>query len=150
VGVASSQDVWAVGASDAANYVRSTLVEHWNGTAWSIVSSPNSGGYDYLSSVAVVSSTDVWAVGSTAADDNSPSQTLVEHWNGTAWSVVSSSGPGTRNNYLAAVAPIAANDVWAVGSYENVINGPYRTLIEHWNGTAWSVVPSINIGSLSN
>jgi hypothetical protein len=45
-----------------------TLIEHWNGTRWSVVSSPNPAGYDRLSGVAVVpGSTQVWAEGIQAA-----------------------------------------------------------------------------------
>ncbi len=45
------------------------------------------------------------------------------------WQVVPS--PNTDNNLLQAVATVAANDVWAVGS-----------TIEHWDGSAWQIVPS--------
>jgi hypothetical protein len=39
------------------------------------------------------------------------------------------------------VAAVAANDVWAVGSTSS--NGhDYFTLVKHWDGTHWSVVPS--------
>ena len=40
-----------------------TLTEHWNGTAWSVVASPNAGTINSLQSVAAVSANDVWAVG---------------------------------------------------------------------------------------
>ena len=39
-------------------------VEHWNGTSWAIVPSPNMGtGNNHLNGVAAVSASDVWAVG---------------------------------------------------------------------------------------
>ena len=44
--------------------------------------------------------------------------------------------PSPSTNELHAVTSISANDVWAVGV------GP---ITEHWNGTAWSVVPSPNV-----
>ena len=74
----------------------------------------------------MVSANDVWAVGS------SFTQTLVEHWNGTAWSVVASSNQGTRNNYLNGVGVVSANDLWAVGDY---INSSFvnQTLVEHYS-----------------
>jgi hypothetical protein len=72
-------------------------------------------------------------------------QTLVEHWNGTQWSVVSSPNPGTNYDSLEGVAAISASDVWAVGAY--LYGADTQTLVEQWDGTQWSVVPSPNVGA---
>ena len=57
---------------------------------------------------------------------------------------VSSPNVGSSTNDLSGVSALSNNDVWAVGSY---INGSvYQTLVEHWNGAVWSVVPSPNTG----
>jgi hypothetical protein len=46
-------DAWAVGTTLVAFSRNQTLVEHWNGTAWAIVTSPNPfPGQDYLAAVA--------------------------------------------------------------------------------------------------
>jgi len=46
-----------------------TFTEHWDGTAWTVVPSPNpSPEYDYLVGAAGFAGGDVWAVG--AADEN--------------------------------------------------------------------------------
>jgi hypothetical protein len=151
VAAVSASDVWVVGADDASTPpgqlapLHTTLIEHWNGAAWSIVPSPNSASGGYLAGIAALSSTDVWAVGST--DNASLGQTLIEHWDGASWSLVPSPSPsGATNSYLAGVAGDAANDVWAVGfaNYPGSTPGVTvpQTLIEHWNGTAWSLVPS--------
>jgi hypothetical protein len=129
----SSTDVWAVGSAGG------TLTEHWNGRQWKVVPSPTPG---TLLGVAAVSATDVWAVGSVAASGSGPSQTLIEHWNGTSWSVVPSPNAGTQDNQLNAVTAVTATDVWAVGKFAATSNGVPQTLIEHWDGTSWSVVPS--------
>src|SRR5690348_5630714 len=55
--------------------------------AWNIVPSPNVGTTSHLNSVSVISATDVWAVG------YSSTGTLIEHWDGTSWSIVSSPNP---------------------------------------------------------
>src|SRR5689334_7239646 len=64
---ATATDVWAVGYSEDFGSLRlNTLAEHWDGTRWSIVPSPNPAGKsqpNQLFGVAVVSSDDVWAVG---------------------------------------------------------------------------------------
>ena len=129
----SGSNAWAVGNGC---YESKTLVEHWDGTKWSIVASPNpTAGVNALSSVAAISASNVWAVGWHTS--NGAYQTLVEHWDGTAWSVVSSPNPNPTSNVLAAVAASSASDVWAVG-----YSGLSSTLIEHWNGTSWSVIAS--------
>lgn len=45
-------------------------------------------------------------------------------------------------NYLTGVVAISTNDVWSVGYYLN--NKTLQTLTEHWDGTSWSIVPSLN------
>jgi hypothetical protein len=140
----SSIDCWAAGYYYTGS-VNQTLAEHWDGSNWSVVASPNAGTSDYLFGVAAVSSSDVWAVG---GYNGSPEQTLVEHWNGSAWSVVASPSPGTTTNSLFSVAVVSATDVWAVGHYAN--GSAYQTLIEQWNGSAWSVVSSLSPGSVTN
>src|SRR5205823_5504253 len=51
--------------------------------------------------------------------------------------------PAISDAYLYGVDAASANDVWAVGSRP----GNYDdTLIEHWDGALWSVVPSPNPG----
>jgi hypothetical protein len=60
----SATDVWAVGDYTNSLGYEQTLTEHWDGTSWSVVSSPNVGtGYNYLEGVAAVSANNVWAVG---------------------------------------------------------------------------------------
>lgn len=141
----SPRDIWAVGADDnGAGGSFQALTEHWNGSAWSVVPSPNVGSSDYeLDGVAAVASNDVWAVGTYYG---TPAQTLTEHWNGRAWSVVPSANPGSANNYLNSVTAVSSNDVWAAGTYhvDDAYGPALVTLIEHWNGRVWSAVTSAN------
>jgi hypothetical protein len=138
----SASDAWSVGYSSAGS-TSSTLVEHWNGTAWTVVPSPNPGGAAgaYLYAVHAISATNVWAVGY-----QQPSfSTLIEHWNGKAWKIVPSPNPvGSSGSWLYGVDATTANNVWAVGYWTEGLTT--STLAERWNGTAWSVVPSPNPG----
>ncbi len=148
VAAVSANDVWAVGNSGSQMSSGQTLIEHWNGAQWQIVQSPSpSSRYNTLYGVTAVSATNVWAVG---YDVNTSlvTQTLIEHWNGTQWSVVRSPSPAPVNNQLFSVAAVSARDIWAVGFSTNSTND--QTLIEHWNGTQWSVVKSPNPGSSSD
>jgi hypothetical protein len=149
VSAVSANNVWAVGTfvifPQPEDGVPQTLIEHWNGSAWSVVPSPNVGQTaTILTSVAAVSTTDVWAVG------NAQGQTLTEHWNGSTWSVVSSPNSGTSVNSLYGVTAIASNNVWAVGDTPDGVRSGSVTLIEHWNGTAWRIVSSPNVGTLGS
>jgi len=148
VSVISACDAWAVGYRFA-GLADVTLAEHWNGRRWKVIATPNEPGAtdNRLVSVSAVSAADVWAVGST----QSASSTLIEHWNGSAWSVVAGASlPCTGCNSTSGLSSVAARspaDAWAVGSY---LDGPVRrTLIEHWNGSAWrqSRSPSPGVGA---
>jgi hypothetical protein len=141
VAAAADNDVWAVGwAFNQSLFAYRTLTEHWNGTRWSLVRSPNAtNGYNLLNGVAVVAANDVWTVGQAAS--GSTYSTLVEHWNGVAWSIVLSPNVAGNSNVLEAVSVVSANDIWAVG-YSTDSNFNNFPLTIHWDGAAWSIVPS--------
>src|SRR5205823_11017357 len=91
-----------------------------------------------LSGVTAVSTNDVWAVGSSTQNGtayNFP-RTLIEHWNGTTWSVISSPNVGSGWNLLSGVTAVSANNVWAVGYYQQGTSttAPYASLTQHWDG----------------
>jgi hypothetical protein len=112
------------------------------GANWQIISSPNgTKAVNELHGVSAVSDNDVWAVGASYATERLTALSLIEHWNGTRWSIVPSPNPSSTVNVLNAVAAVSANDVWAVGTAPT---GSNTVLIIHWNGTAWSVVPNHN------
>ncbi len=56
--------------------------------------------------------------------------------------------PVPANAQLSGVSADSASDAWAAGYY--VSNRTHKTLILHWNGTAWSQVPSPSPSSNSN
>src|SRR5439155_2016741 len=110
----SANDVWAVGYYTVFGSADHTLIEHWNGASWGIVPSPNPGSNNYLYGVVALSANDIWAVGEYIDSSGVYRRTLVEHWNGTSWSVVPS-----PNGSLHGVAAVASNDLWAVGYRQN-------------------------------
>ena len=63
----AANDVWAVGSFTPAGTINpQTLTLNWNGTAWSVVTSPNPTSFDGLNAVATnPGAAIVWAVGST-------------------------------------------------------------------------------------
>ena len=149
IDVVSATNIWTVGSFANTGSSFQTLIEHWNGVSWSVVSSPSPGSaFNTLTGIDAVSATDIWAAGD-LVNTTGPDQTLIEHWNGTSWSVVPSPSPGSNFNRLRGIEAVSATNIWAVGSFENM-GGPEQTLVEHWDGVSWSVVPSPNPGSALN
>ena len=161
VAATSTSDAWAVGFQNDNNLNDSrTLTQHWNGTAWTTVDSPNPGiasnlacanlnSGNVLTAVATVSPNDVWAVGYFFSC-TSLLKPMAMHWNGARWSVVPTPKLNTNDNAaFNSVVALAANDIYAVG-YKPASNGAVLTLIEHWDGVAWSVVSSPNANSTGN
>jgi hypothetical protein len=144
VAAVATNDVWAVGYAATAS--SGAVIMHWNGSVWSVVPNPPSSIFmSNLLALAVVSANDVWAIGSGRIGDEDATLTL--HWNGTAWSFISSPNVTPEvDNTLSGVAAVASNDVWAVGTQQPTSLTDPHTLILHWNGSAWSIVPSPNDG----
>ena len=104
-----------------------------------------------LESITVVSANNAWAVGSSSSPPTAQhvsQSTFIEHWDGKSWQIVASAD---ATGSLNAVAAVSATDVWAVGSFTqgtttqgSAIGSNLRTLIEHWDGLRWRVVPGPN------
>jgi len=148
VAAISPTDVVAVGSGTLANGDTGALIETFNGTTWSAATVPSEGD-GTLDSVAASSTSDVFAVGETLS--NGVFTPLVEFFNGTTWSIqttpaLASNGSGddtAGGGELFGVTAISPTDVWAVGGLGNGRGGQ---LIEHFNGTSWSVVASPDAG----
>ena len=115
----------------------STLVEHWDGTRWTVVPSANGHGFDSaLNGVWCGSASDCVAVG------DSEAATLVEHWDGHTWRVQNSPSP-TRdesNDSLLAVDCPGTAMCFAVGTEVTGGDDAAITFVERWDGTHWSIV----------
>ena len=140
----ASNNVWAIGGHGLSYSLR------WDGSQWSEVDLPpivNRGFVDVsnnLEDLAGTSSSDIWAVGSMDSLEGG-FWTLTVHWNGTEWIQVPSpnkSAPGgpVYTQTLRDAIAFAPNDVWAVGFY--LIGNVKHTLVQHWDGNQWSIVPS--------
>jgi hypothetical protein len=129
------------GRSTTAHGPGGTLAEKWNGTKWSVVTSPNPAGADgaRLESVACTSQANCIAVGDYFDSSNGSTLPTAESWNGTKWSLVTVPFPaGSTDAYLAAVSCASATSCQASGASME------STLAEGWNGSAWSIEPSPN------
>ena len=140
VAAASPSSAWAVGSTGGP--AQTVLMLHWNGAAWSRVTSPGvlTGTAGQLSAIAVVSATDAWAVGTTVSGGKN--HTLILHWNGAAWSQVMAPAPVTGGDLSAVTA--TADSGWAVGYVNTNPDAPAccagAPLIFSLNGSTWTRV----------
>ena len=141
VACVTTTDCWAIGSKTVSGGER-TVIVRWNGTAWTIVTSPNPTGSDdaMLSGISCSSATDCWAVG--GSQSASAYRSLTMHWNGGAWTIVTSPNPTGSESSLSDVTCPAISDCWAVGGTATA--SAYQPLTMHWNGTAWAIVTSPN------
>jgi hypothetical protein len=123
-----------------------TLVERWNGTAWSVQSTPNPSG----ATTSVLAG--VWCSSSTACvaagyDINSSGKyvPLAESWNGTEWSIKATPSPsGAQTTTLSGVSCTSPTSCTATGDYLNGSGNDWETLAERWNGTEWTIQTTPN------
>jgi WD40 repeat protein len=129
------------------------LLVHWDGQSWEHAPTPPLPGAasSYLLGLAAAAPADVWAVGYYTTTTQAP-RTLILHKDAQGWHAVSSPNVGAGPNRLYAVTARAADDAWAVGAVgeDYDLNQPAQTLILHWDGTRWSVVPSPSPGLGAN
>jgi len=138
----------AIGVLAAAAPIDGSITP-WPNDGLRVVSSPNPGYYgNIVWALSARTAADAWAVGVQATEDSN--DTLAMHWNGTSWSAVPTPNPVSpcqdgdilwNGNALNGVAAISAQDVWAVGSECYSMN----TLLEHWDGTTWRMVPGARL-----
>ena len=141
----SANDVWAIGnLVNLGTGLASPLFEHWNGTAWTATTVESNN--EFLFGASADAANDAWAVGFNGSDNI---ETSAMHWDGTNWKSAATPNVGEGTNKLNAVLALAPNDVWAVGFSTPVAppkQAATQTLIEHFDGTSWAVVPSPNVG----
>ena len=138
----SAHEWWAVGDLAAALHANRTLIVRFNGSAWSVVSSPNQGTLNNgLNGVSMIPGAG-WAVGYYQAGGYQP---LALRWNGTQWSL-NSPAAFSSDTLFTGVDTLADGSAWAVG-FQTTANGDRRTLIEHASGGTWAKVASPNVAT---
>ena len=206
-----SHELFAVGyATDANGNNLTDVIEQWNGSTWNIVPGAATGqAFDELTGIQCLSADNCWAVGNAGPAQQMSNflpvfpgavgdQGLIEHWDGSAWSIVPSVsepapnggylsrsrvrrrerllgiggddrrqrdgvrdphgtlgrldvdrrvgvGPALRRRaFLSGISCVSAVQCWAAGSTGSFNNGgsgaQLQSLVEYWNGSSWSAV----------
>ncbi len=139
VSCTSASACTAVGFTENKAGTEVTLAERWNGSSWTIQSSPNpkASKGSALTGVSCASVGACTAVGYYLSSTAGMSA-LAERWNGSSWQVQGPPTPaGGEDGNLAGVSCASANACTAVGNYATV-SGEFA-LAERWNGTSWQL-----------
>ncbi len=110
----ATNDVWAVGSAICTG-CQGGLISHYNGATWTETTSIT----PTLKGVIALAANDVWAVGGYSAASS------ILHWNGSAWTPVSSPNIGTLNS----IGGSGPADLWAVSTGGSIV---------HYNGISWT------------
>jgi hypothetical protein len=143
--VPGSRTLWSVGnhMSDADYPAVHPLIERYRHGVWRQIAAPALPGQE-LDGVTAVAWNDVWAVGNSGFADGSA---LTLHFDGRRWRLVPSAPSPGMYGKLSAVSAVSANDIWAVGNLDERPDadgggGFRRPLMQHWDGSSWSIVAS--------
>jgi hypothetical protein len=129
----------AVGKYTNSAGTKETLAEGWNGTKWSIQSTPNPSGTSeaLFRGVSCSSSTSCVAVGSYYGSGEAV-LTLAEQWNGTEWKIQSTpNAPELNFTLFTGVSCASSTACMATGFAQS--GSTDLAWIERWNGTEWSI-----------
>ena len=144
VSCATPRSCTAVGSFVTRSGSSAPLAERWNGTRWSVESTPdpgraNGGRVSYLGGVSCAAPTTCTAVGHSGNTSGTSGTTLTERWNGAGWAIQPTPHPGgARASFLSAVSCVSPRSCTAVGSVTRR-TGVGRTLVQRWNGSGWAI-----------
>ncbi len=138
VDCSSPRSCTAVGSSHSGSGTpldSAPVVEHWDGTSWQIMPSPNT--FGGLNGISCPRANFCFAVGFGGANGG-----MIERWDGTSWSI-QPSPPDVSDLLDVSCSGLLA--CTAVGYASTGNTGPNtRTLAERWDGTGWHVQSTPN------
>jgi hypothetical protein len=131
---------WAGGAIDQGDLVMGTMVMRWDDGAWSLVPTPNDPAGSLAGAVSAADPGNVWAVGWRQGDHQ---ETLALRRHRGRWTATAVATPPGVDAALSDVT-VAGGDAWVVGSQGT------STLAARWHGRSWTVVPSVDPGTVAS
>lgn len=141
----SPGDLWAFGfASGREPWEEQPITLHWTGESWVKIENP----MELTTGITAASATpskEIWVI-SGVVGNNSLLESAVRSSNGNQWTRTFL--PKLEFPIVSAISALSLNDVWVVGNKRSDYPpdaGPNRSstrsLVLHWNGTAWAEVP---------
>lgn len=133
----ATDNCYAVGFVQIDNGDANGIVQHWDGSSWSLVKNAGDDGAIALASISCASSTYCVAVGTTS----SLTLGISEQWDGSTWSPTSIDAPD-NNTASMSFSDIVCRDVgdcWSVGYFGPAADGS-TGLAQHFDGTSWMFV----------
>ena len=129
----SGNDVRAVGHQSD-----NTLIEHWDGNRWEVIPNPAAPERGGFTDMAAVSAREIWAVGTRGPPWPARQRPLIQHRDGTRWSLIPS--PVSIGYAISSVAAVPARDIWisATSDRDTVV-------VKRRFGTRWLTVPTPRI-----
>lgn len=116
---------------------------------WTIDASPQpTGTNQWLTNVACPAVGFCFAVGTEATLQYDAGRTILQRFDGTAWSVVADAAPVGVPTSLRSITCASTTDCYAVGYQKPAGNA--SVFMEHWDGSSWSVVGLPTIAGASN
>jgi hypothetical protein len=122
------------------------LLEQYNGTKWSIqpIPTPPKALATRLFDVSCTAANECTAVGESFTATNALA--FADRWDGTNWTLQKVPGEPGLGSALGSVSCTSATSCTAVGALLNVLTGTESTLAEFWNGSTWTVQPTVDKG----
>jgi hypothetical protein len=143
----SAKDCIAVGGFFSTSMGSVPLVESYNGSTWTLQSTPSPEGSigAGLTGVSCSATSACTAMGGYYIVAENAERALIERYNGTSWQLQESPSPvgkpAPKGSHwaLSAVSCPTASSCVAVGSYDESASGKKLLLGEEWNGSRWEL-----------
>jgi hypothetical protein len=145
----SSNDVYAVGQQAGIGFPNRALIEHWDGLAWKVLTSPADISATALPLGLTASASSLTVVGQQETDA-APYTTYVASGSPKSLSILATPNAGTGENDLFGVDLAADGSSWAVGWNIDTTTGNHDPLILHGVNGGWSIASSPNLGAGSD
>jgi hypothetical protein len=136
---------------DSSTGLELPLLEQYDGTTWSIQAIPAPPGAlsARLFDVSCTAADACTAVGEAFTGTNALA--FADRWDGSGWTAQDVAGKPGWGSALGSVSCTTATSCTAVGALLNVLTGAETTLAEAWNGTTWTIQPTVDkVGDTSS
>lgn len=129
----SPHNVWLAGYGSVGKMADQGFVQHWDGSSWSVVSTPYDGQTTshFFNDMDGSSADDIWVVG--YGYGSAGTEGILMHWDGSSWTKKANQAGSIL---MARVMAMAPGNAWAIPVQGNSLY--------YWNGNIWSEAGGLN------